>query len=195
MKLAPPILTDPCMGAAASSPTHAGLIERRRMTVSIGKPVPRLRRTAVVKGEYRLLEPATISDRWVALCFLASLRTEDLACLNSQATLFARAGAVLLGVVSDRILLEPGYHRELQDVTVPLLTDPLNRLHRAYGMSRESAKASTFLIGPTRILRHHIVHELTTWDMEALRGLLTRSPVQSDRADTIVIERSHECRT
>ena len=165
------------------------------MTVSIGKAVPKLRLTAVVKGEYRCLDPGSVAGQWIALCFLASLRMDDLICLNSQAIFFARTGAVLLGVVSDRMLLQSGSHQEWRDMAVPLLTDPLNRLHRAYGMSSQSAKASTFLIDPARILRHHIVHELTTWDMEALRGLLTRGPRQADGADTIAFERSHECRT
>jgi alkyl hydroperoxide reductase subunit AhpC len=183
------------MDGVASNSVHVGPIERRRMTVSIGKAIPKLRLSAVVKGEYRCLDPDLIAGRWIALCFPASLQTDDLICLNSQATFFSRAGAVLLGVVSDRMLLQPGAHQEWRDMAVPLLTDPLNRLHRAYGMSSESAKASTFLIDPARILRHHIVHELATWDMEALRGLLTRSPRQDDGADTIDLERSHECRT
>ncbi|MGE0277139.1 MAG: redoxin domain-containing protein [Nitrospiraceae bacterium] len=194
MKLLQSTLTDRCMDHVASTSAHAGLIERPRMAVSIGKPVPKLRLTAVVKGEYRCLNPASIAGRWIALCFPASLRTDDLMCLNSQAMFFARAGAVLLGVVSDRMLLQPGSRPEWQDMAVPLLTDPLSRLHRAYGMSSQSAKASTFLIDPSRILRHHIVHELAAWDMEALRGLLMRSVGQGDGAETIVLERSHECR-
>lgn len=165
------------------------------MTVSIGKPVPRLRLTAVVKGEYMHLERSVTAERWIALCFPASLRAEDLLCLNRQAECFAREGATLLGVVSDRMLLQSLCHRELRDMTTPLLTDPLNRLHRAYGMSQESAKTNTFLIDPGRVLRHHIVHELTTWNMEMLRGLLALTPIESPDADTIFMKRSQECRT
>jgi alkyl hydroperoxide reductase subunit AhpC len=166
------------------------------MKVAIDKPVPRLRLTAVVNGEYTHLDPAAIAGRWIVLCFPAALRAVDLLCLNHQASYFARAGALLLGVASDHMLLQPFHHRDLQRLAVPLLTDPLNRLHRAYGMScsPSSDKANTFLIDPDRILRHHIIHELTTWNMEALGGLLSLELPRGTQADAILSERSQKCR-
>ena len=85
---------------------------------------------------------------------------------------------------------------DLQELAVPLLTDPLNRLHRAYGMSCScsSGKANTFLIDPDRILRHHIIHELTTWNMEALCGLLALGLPRGAQNDSGHSERSQECR-
>ena len=197
MKLSPPIHRDRFITAVPETRSHAVPAESRRMSVSIGKPVPRLRLTAVVRGDYQHLDSSAIADRWLVLCFPASLGAVDLLCLNRQASCFARAGAVLLGVVSDELLLQPLPYRVLQTVTVPLLTDPLNRLHRSYGIPRQpsSGKANTFLIDPDRILRHHIIHELTTWNMEALHGLLALRMKQSDPADAILAERSQECHT
>lgn len=194
MKLSPPTHPDRFI-AVSEAPSHADSAESRRMKVSIGKPVPRLRLTAVVKGDYQHLNFSAIADRWLVLCFPASLGAVDLLCLDRQASCFARAGAVLLGVVSDDLLLQPFSHRVLQNVTVPLLTDPLNRLHRSYGIHRQpsSGKANTFLIDPDRILRHHIIHRLTTWNMEALHGLLAHRLKQNARTEAILAERSQEC--
>lgn len=197
MKLSPPTHLDRFITAVPETHSHAVPAESRRMKVSIGKPVPRLRLTAVVKGDYQHLDPSAVADRWLVLCFPASLGAVDLLCLDRQASCFARAGAVLLGVVSDELLLQPAAHRMLQNVTVPLLTDPLNRLHRSYGIARRasSGKANTFVIDPDRILKHHIIHELTTWNMEALYRLLAIRLKQSDQADAIFAERSQECHT
>jgi alkyl hydroperoxide reductase subunit AhpC len=194
MKLLEPTHVDQVI----SVPQHKARVsvsERKSMRVAIGKPVPRLRLTAVVSGDYTHLDPGVLANRWLVLCFPASLRAVDLLCLNHEASYFARVGALLLGVASDQMLLQPFHHRQLQDLTVPLLTDPLNRLHRAYGMScsPSSGKANTFLIDPNRILRHHIIHELTTWNMEALCGLLPLGLKQSAEADAVLSERSQEC--
>ena len=197
MKLLEPTHVDQLMTSAQQNQSSAPLSERGRIKASIGRPVPRLRLTAVVNGDYTRLDPAVVANRWLVLCFPASLRAVDLLCLNHQASYFARGGALLLGVVSDEMLLQPFHHRQLHNLTVPLLTDPLNRLHRAYGMSctPSAGKANTFLIDPNRILRHHIIHELTTWNMEALCGLLTLGLKQGAQADAVFSERSQECHT
>jgi alkyl hydroperoxide reductase subunit AhpC len=194
MKLLEPIQIDQTVKSAGDSACRA-LTNGRTTKVSIGKPVPRMRLTAVVNGEYTRLDPAVLSNRWLVLCFPSTLREVDLLCLNHQASYFAKTGALLLGVASDRMLLQPFHHRRLQDLTVPLLTDPLNRLHRAYGMSSSpsSGKANTFLIDPDRILRHHIIHELTTWNMEALCGLVALGLPQRAPSDAMLAERSQKC--
>ena len=196
MKLLETTQVDQMTAPIAQNRSRALFSEGRSMRVSIGKPVPRFRLTAVVNGEYTHLDPAVVADRWIVLCFPAALKAVDLLCLNHQAAYFARAGALLLGVASDDMLLQPFHHQELQRLAVPLLTDPLHRLHRAYGMScsPSSGKAYTFLIDPDRILRHHIIHELTIWNMEALCGLLTLGLPQGAQADSILSERSQECR-
>jgi alkyl hydroperoxide reductase subunit AhpC len=196
MKLLEPSHVDQVRAPIEQNGSRAIVLQRRSMKVSIGKPVPRFRLTAVVNGEYTHLDPAVLADRWIVLCFPAGLRAVDLVCLNHQSAHFARTGALLLGVASNQMLLQPFHHLQLQRLTVPLLTDPLNRLHRAYGMSCSppSGKANTFLIDPARILRHHIIHELTTWNMEALCGLLALGLPRGTEAGSVLSERSQECR-
>lgn len=174
MKSSPLILVEesPC-ASLSDQPNNFGT-EAMRMKVRIGRSVPRIRLNTVIKGEYTIMDPTAIADRWLALCFVSVLLPADVSCLNSQAASFAREGAVLLAVLPDEILLDPAQHRVFQILRVPLVTDPLNRLHRAYGIPRHpvSLKAKTFLIDPERLLRHHVVHDLTMWSMDSLRGLM-----------------------
>jgi alkyl hydroperoxide reductase subunit AhpC len=152
------------------------------MKVRVGRSVPRFRLNAVINGEYTHIDPATITDRWLALSFLSVLQAADTDCLNRQAVRFARAGAVLLAVLPDEILLDSAQHQKIQNLTVPLMTDPLNRLHRAYGISRcrLSFKVKTFLIDSQRILRHYVVHDLNMWSMDSLRGLMDLKQQDAD---------------
>jgi Peroxiredoxin len=148
-----------------------------RMTprgLTIGQTVPRFSLMAFVRGNYTYLDPAALSGRWMALCFLSSPSTSDMTYVNSQAEAFAREGAVLLVVLSATSLLQLAKQEELKTFTVPLLTDSLNRIHRSYGvaLAPPSATAATFLIDPARVLRFHIAHDLTLWDLNGLRGLL-----------------------
>ncbi|WHZ21196.1 MAG: hypothetical protein OJF47_000308 [Nitrospira sp.] len=140
----------------------------------IGQAVPRFSLMAFVRGIYTYLDPAALSARWMALCFLSSPSTSNMAYVNSQAEAFAREGAVLLVVLSNTSLLRLAKHEGLKTFTVPLLTDSLNRIHRSYGvvLAPPSATAVTFLIDPARVLRFHIAHDATLWDLDGLCGLL-----------------------
>ena len=147
----------------ADQPHNSRETETTRMEVRVGRPVPRVRLNAIIKGEYTLIDSETITDRWLALCFLPLLQATDVSCLNRQAASFVREGAMLLALLPDEILLDSAQHRQFEKLTIPLVTDPLNRL---------SLKAKTFLIDPERILRHHVVHDLNKWSMDSLRGLV-----------------------
>lgn len=148
--------------------------EPARRKVSIGRLAPRLSLTAFVKGHYVRLDPAVFSGRWIALCFPTSLQASDMACLNWQAGVFAREGAVLVAVCSDLRLRRLADQPEFSTLAVPILTDPLNRLHRSYGIPRHepSTRSITFLIDPEGVLRFHVHHDLTIWDLDALRRLI-----------------------
>lgn len=175
MKPTPLILVGECLCVPlADQPHNSRETETTRMEVRVGRPVPRVRLNAIIKGEYTMIDPETINDRWMALCFLPLLQAADVSCLNRQAASFAREGATLLALLPDEILLDSAQHRQFEKLTIPLVTDPLNRLHRAYGIPRHplSLKAKTFLIDPERILRHHVVHDLNMWSMDSLRGLV-----------------------
>jgi alkyl hydroperoxide reductase subunit AhpC len=142
--------------------------------VVAGKPVLRLPLTAVVQGDCRRLNPSLFDDRWVALCFPSFVEATHMLCLDRQQPLFERAGAVLLAVVPGDLLFQPSFRGTSHTFSVPLLVDPLHRLHRSYGIpvGQLPSKTRTFLIDSSRILRHQVVHEVNMWDMEALRRLI-----------------------
>lgn len=142
--------------------------------VTIGQTVPRIGLTALVRGRFTYLDHKALADRWMALCFLSSPTASSMTYVNAQAEAFSREGAALLVVLSDISLLQLAQYEDLRPFTVPLLTDSLNRMHRSYGVALNpaSATAVTFLIDPLRVLRFHIAHDLTLWNLDDLHGLL-----------------------
>ena len=142
--------------------------------ITIGQSVPRIGLMASVGGRFIYLDPTAFTARWMALCFLSSPTASNMSYLNAQAEAFARDGAALLVVLSDVSLLRFAQHEGIQTFTVPLLPDPLNRMHRSFGVAVNppSATAVTFLIDPFRLLRFQIAHDLALWDLDGLRGLL-----------------------
>ena len=142
-----------------------------RRTVSLNNPVPRLSLLAFVRGQYMPLGSSYISARWLALCFPGSLHTAAIQGLNLQANALAQEGVVMLLTLSDTRLLRMASREDLQKFTVPIVTDPLNRIHRSYGIQRRPpfSQPTTFLIDPDRILRLEIDHALNDLDLVVLR--------------------------
>lgn len=171
----------------------------RRQMVRIGQVVPRFPRTVVVSGDCRPLDALLLRERWIALCFPEQLNEAEMLRLNHYASLLSEAGAILLAALSDDTLLAPrakGYWRQLR---VPVVVDPLGRLHRSYGIVLDGVdeKSSTFLIDPNHVLKHHLVHELNSWDMDAVHRLLLLEleHARHPRMPAAVsLERSHTCR-
>lgn len=166
-------------------------------TVVVGQVVPRFPRIVIMNGDCRPLDASLLVDRWIALCFPHSVNETAMARLNQYAMRVSEAGVVMLGVLSNEVLLDPrapGYWRRLQ---VPLLTDPLGRLHRLYGMAphTRTSKSSTFLIAPNRVLKHHLLHELSSWDMEAVHRLVRLELEHHRRSQASAVERSQTCHT
>ena len=106
--------------------------------------------TAFVRGRFIYLDHKLLSDRWMALCFLSSPTASSMNYVNAQAEAFAREGASLLVVLSDISLLRFAQNEDLRPFTVPLLSIPLNRMHRSVRrrFNPSSATAVTFLIDP-----------------------------------------------
>jgi hypothetical protein len=164
---------------STSSQTHEGRSRLIRRRISLGNPVPRLPLLAFVRGQYMRLDPSALSGRWIALCFPGPLHAEAIQCLNVQAEALALEGAVMLLTLSDARLLRLAGRGVLAKLTAPIMTDPLNRLHRSYGVQPRSpfSQPATFLTDPDRILRLEIHHSLGDEDIEALRCVMR---VQSD---------------
>jgi len=173
--------------------TRSPLVHRR---VSLGSPVPRLNLLAFVLGQYMPLDSSSLSGRWLALCFPGSLHPAAHTCLNVQGDVLRREGVVMLLALSDARLRRLADREALQVFTAPIVTDPLNRLHRSYGVQRRLpfSQPATFVIGPDRILRLEFDHALNGTDFDLLRGVLRATPGNcrsSDGSATSQREVSH----
>ncbi len=155
--------------------TRSPLVHRR---VSLGSLVPRLNLLAFVRGQYMPLDSSSLSGRWLALCFPGSLYPAADACLNVQGDALRREGVVMLLALSDARLLRLAHRDALQGFTAPIVTDPLNRLHRSYGVQRRLpfSQPATFVIDPDRILRLEFDHALNGADFDVLRGVVRNTP-------------------
>lgn len=167
----------------------------RRRTVSVGQVVPRFPRTAIVNGDCRPLDASLLDDRWIAVCFPRTVNEIQMDRLNQYATRLSETGALVLGVMSDEVLLEPRASGSWRQLQMPLVTDSLGRLHRLYGMAPDgrAPKTSTFLIAPDRVLKHHLLHGLSTWDLEAVHRLVLLELEHHRRSQAALLERSQTC--
>ena len=77
-------------------------------------------------------------------------------------------------VLTDARLFRLSQRQDLSHITAPILTDPLRRLHRWYGVHRHSpfSDLTTFLVDPDRILRFAFDKALDGRDCEILRNAL-----------------------
>jgi alkyl hydroperoxide reductase subunit AhpC len=149
----------------------------------IGERAPCFWFPALVEGNLTYIEFASFRGRWVALCFLASLGLIESVFLDRRTEAFAREGAALLAVVPDDRALRRPWCSQFGKLPIPLLTDPLKRLHRAYGMvaSQHQGRCRSFLIDPNGIIRFHLVHDLNGRDMDALLEIIGASQGQEKR--------------
>lgn len=161
------------------------LIRRR---IPLNDPVPRLHLLVFARGQYMRLDPSSLSGRWIALCFPGPLHARAIQCLNVQAEALAREGAVMLLTLSDARLLRLASRGVLPAFTAPIMTDPLNRLHRAYGVQPRSplSQPATFLSDPNRILRLEIPHVLDDKDIEAVRCVMRVQSNNTQSADSML---------
>lgn len=162
-------------------PTPEGPIQTRLPRISrravLGSPVPRMNPVALVQGHLMPLDVSSLSDRWIALCFPGSLHSAIAASVNRQAEVLAREGVAMALVLSDARLFRLSERRDLPHITAPIVTDPLRRLHRWYGVHRHVpfSDLTTFLIDPDRILRVTFEQALDGRECEILRHVMGRT--------------------
>jgi alkyl hydroperoxide reductase subunit AhpC len=146
----------------------------------IGQTARCFRAPALIDGRLTYLGSVQFAGRWVALCFLPYVSLVEAAFLDRQAHVFEQLDMALLVVSSGTRPL----HRLWRDCPVttrlPLLADPLGRLHRSFGVAvaRMPARCQTFLIDRAGLLRFHLIHDFTDHGLAALQEILTMSQTQ-----------------
>lgn len=148
--------------------------------VQIGKPAPSFRAPALVAGRLSYLDSTQFAGRWTALCFLPYVGIVEPDFLDQQANNLDRIDTTLLIVSSGTRPLHRMWIGDTAKPRLPLLTDPLGRLHRSFGVTAAQlpARCQTFLIDRAGLLRFHLVHDFTDRGLGALQEILTMSQLR-----------------
>src|SRR6185295_17869405 len=99
-----------------------------------GERIPHIRVPALTDGTLTYFDWKLYSGRWMVLCSIPTLGLIDTIFLDHQTAAVEQYDAALIALCQDDGALQhPGiYH--LGALQVPILADPLRRLHRAYGL-------------------------------------------------------------
>jgi alkyl hydroperoxide reductase subunit AhpC len=142
--------------------------------MKINHPVPTIRVPAVTAGKLTYLSTADLHGRSLALCFLSPLGLLECLMLERQSLKFHEQDSLLVGVVSEAFFFSGPWDRRFWPRGLILLSDPLGRLSRKYGITRLNAatRCHSFAIDSNGLLRYHLVHDLNEPGMAALREIL-----------------------
>lgn len=138
--------------------------------VQIGAPAPCFRSPALVDGQLTYVDLARFRTRWAVLCFVHRLELLEAVFLDRHVDGFLKQGLALLAVSPKPEPLHEGWITQFGRLRVPILADPLRRLHRRYRIvaTEASPRCHTFLIDPDGLLHFHLVHDLNGRGMSAI---------------------------
>ena len=136
--------------------------------------IPRMRVPALLKGKFILLDLGSLQGRWGMVCCLPQFDFGEAVFLNQYHRTVQKEGAVLLGMLSSADpILDPRLPKA-KALGIPLLADPLRRLHRIFGLpGRPSAnRCQSFIFDSRGVIRYHLVHLLNWRGMSFLLEIL-----------------------
>ena len=130
--------------------------------------IPQMRVPTFVKGQLTLFNLATLEGHWAIVCHLPTFDFGDAIFLNQCYRTVQKEGAELLGLLPFGNPFLDTRLTKVKILRIPVLADPLQRLHRVFSVSKElrSDRCQSFIIDPQRVIRYHLIHQLN-W-----RGLL-----------------------
>lgn len=151
--------------------------------------IPRMRTPALLKGQCLLFDLAGLEGQWGIICDLPRIEFCEAITLNRYHRMFEQAGARLVGLLPFTDPFGESHLPKIKILNVPLLADPLGRLHRVLGISRTSMsdKCQSFIYDPNGVVRYHLVHGLNWRGMSFLVEILTHSQngnFQPERQET-----------
>jgi alkyl hydroperoxide reductase subunit AhpC len=155
--------------------------------MKINQPALTIRVPALMSGNMSYLRTADFHGRSLALCFLPPLGLLECLMLERHSLKFHEQGSLLLGVISEAAFFSGPWHRRLWPRGLTLVSDPLGRLSRSYGVTslNTPTRCHSFAIDPKGILRYHLVHDLNEPAMGALLEIVRASQVpELNRSET-----------
>lgn len=136
--------------------------------------VPRMRVPTLLKGSVIWLDLRNLQEKWGIVCCLPPFDFGEAVFLNQYQRRVQKEGALLLGLLpSADPMLDPRLPKT-KALGIPLLADPLQRLHRTLGLlGRPSAdRCQSFVFDPQGVIRYHLVHRLNWQGMSFLVEIL-----------------------
>src|SRR5574341_1865159 len=114
----------------------------------IGRQVGPFRLPGLVHGSLTYIDSRQFRGEWIVLCFLPRVGFLEALILDGHAPAFAREATLPLAVGFDPRAFAGSCSGSMAKLRVPILADPLRRLHRAYGIGGKSApgRCRSFLI-------------------------------------------------
>lgn len=132
--------------------------------------IPRMRVPAVFKGNVIWLDLGNLRGKWGMICCLPPFDFGEAVFLNQYHRTVQKEGAGLVGMLpSADPMLDPSLPKT-KALGIPLLADPLQRLHRTLGLSGRpsSNRCQSFIFDPRGFIRYHLVHRLNWRGMSFL---------------------------
>lgn len=140
----------------------------------IGRKSPSFRLPAWVNGDLTYADSDDFAGRWLALSFVPSLGLLEVLFLDRQRPRLSQLGTTWLIVPPHAWTFDHLPSGTLEAIRLCIGTDPLSRLHHAYGLPRVMApgRCQSWLVDPDGIVRFQIVHDLNGRGLNALLELL-----------------------
>jgi len=136
--------------------------------------IPHMRVPALLKGEMIALDLTSLQGQWGILFRLPQFEFGEAIFLNQYLRTVQKEGATLLGMLSCANLFFDPHLPKAKILGIPLVMDPLRRLHRILGLSSgpSSTRCQSFIFDPKGVIRYHLVHLLNWRGMSFLLEIL-----------------------
>ncbi len=160
----------------------------------IGQKVPPFRTPAFMQGTLTLFDLAGCHTRWLALCGIPNFGLVEANFLDRHHEDFGRESAMLLALCPNAPTFHAPWIRQTPYVRIPMLADPLSRLHRALNISPKALQGQccSVLIDPSGVLKVRLIHDLNGRGINALKEALIANQHQpvplTHRSDVLIAE-------
>ena len=125
--------------------------------------IPRMRVPALLKGRMILFDLGSVQGKWSIVCRLPIFDFGETIVLNKLQRTVQGEGAELVGLLPFGDLLFDPQLPKNKALRIPLLADPLQRLHRRFGLNEQSSfnRCQSYIIDKEGVIRY-VNYEMET---------------------------------
>lgn len=154
----------------------------------IDKKLPCFRSPALIGGKLGVVSLSEYAPQWITLHAVSCLGLAEALLLDRQ-----RVRLASRGIVSFVLPLAPwSLHRippgRFNRIRIPILSDPLMRLHRAcrMGMRPPLGRCHSCIIDPRGLIRTQVVHDLNPWGCRAFTEMIEALQQQEEAGKAVM---------